>query len=153
MTESTPQTPGPAGLGPKRAVLLALTLLLSGRAMTVAFIGQAGAGGPGDPPSAWLMPLVGDAVIGVSALLIAYLLVRGNGIGAWIAVIVWNIVGIWDALSAFLVQESVPWPEFFMIETFGSTMFLAASAVHLLGLWLVTRDDVRRHDLRSAASA
>ena len=126
--------------------------MLSGRAMTLAFIGDAGAGGLGDAPSAWLMPLVGDAVIGVTALPIAYLILKGHGLGAWTAIVSWNIIGIWDALSAFLVHQSVPWPEFFMIEIFGPSMFFAAGAMHLVNLWLVSRSGIRTHFLGGATS-
>jgi hypothetical protein len=132
-----------------RAVLFAVTLMLSGRAMTIVFIGDVGCG-VGDPPSAWLMPLVGDAVIGVTSLIISYLIARGSGLGAWTAIAVWNAIGIWDALSAFLVHQSVPWPDFFMVELFGSWMFLAAVALHLLCLWLVTRRGVREYYLNPA---
>ncbi len=52
-----------------RKLLLFLVLAASGRAMTLAFIGRAGDGGLGDPPAAWLMPLVGDAFIGLAALI------------------------------------------------------------------------------------
>ena len=135
------------GLGKRRTVLLALTLLLSGRAMTVAFIADAGSGVAGDPPAAWLMPLVGDALIGLSALGIAYLIVRGRGLAAWVTIVVWNVIGIWDALSAFLVHESTPWPEFFMIEVFGASMFFAASAMHLVNMYLITHGEVRNHYL------
>ena len=135
---------GSGRLGRQRTILLPITLLLSGRAMTLAFIGDAGSGAAGDPPAAWLMPLVGDAVIGISALAIAYLVVRGRGLGAWTAIVVWNIIGIWDALSAFLVHESVPWPDFFMIETVGSSMFFAASAMHLTIIVLACQPDIRR---------
>ena len=135
------------GLGRNRTVALAITLLLSGRAMTIAFVARAGNGGPGDPPAAWLMPIIGDAAIGLSAFAVAYLLVRGRGLGAWVVIVSWNILGIWDALSAFLVHQSVPWNEFFMIETFGPSMFFAASAMHLVNVSLISRQDVRSHYL------
>ena len=121
--------------------------------MTLAFIGDVGSGAAGDPPSAWLMPLAGDAVIGVSAFVIAYLVVRGRGLGAWTTIVVWNVVGIWDALSAFLVHESVPWPEFFMIEVFGPSMFFAASAMHLVNLYLITRPAYRDRSVLHADGA
>lgn len=147
MTDLVKQPRALAGLGTKRALLLVITLMLSGRAMTLAFIGDAGAGGVGDPPSAWLMPLVGDAVIGVSALAVAYLIVQRRGLWVWTAIVAWNILGIWDAFSAYLIHVSVPWPEFLMIEIFGLSMFLAASAMHLVALWLVTGDELRTHYL------
>ena len=130
-----------------RVLLLVLTLMLSGRAMTLAFIGRAGGSAAGDPPAAWLMPLVGDAVIGVTALFIAYLIWRRVGLFAWTTILVWNVVAIWDAFSAFLIHHAVPWPSFFMTEIFGSSMFFMAAAMHGLCLYLVTHADGRRHFL------
>lgn len=134
-------------LGTRRTVLLIITLMLSGRAMTLAFVADAGSGIAGDPPAAWLTPLVGDAVIGLSALGIAYLVVRGRGLGAWAAIVIWNFIGIWDALSAFLINQSTPWPEFFMIEVFGPSMFFAAGAMHVANIYLVTHRELRDHYL------
>lgn len=62
----------------------------------------------------------------------------------WTIVVVWNVVGIWDALSAYVVQSTTPWPSFFMIRTFGTSMFFAASALHLLCIVLVSRPSARR---------
>ncbi|MDE2570283.1 MAG: hypothetical protein KGM93_15330 [Sphingomonadales bacterium] len=122
-----------------------LTLMLSGRAMTIPFIARAGGSAPGDPPAAWLMPLTGDAVIGVGGLFIAWLIWKRKGLFAWSAVVVWNAIGIWDALSAFMLHLTAPWPDFFMIRIFGASMFFAASALHLAALWLASRSDVVRH--------
>ena len=145
---TTTAAPASERLGTQRTVLLTITLLLAGRAMTLAFIADAGSGAIGDPPAVWLMPLVGDAIIGLSAFLIAYLIARGHGLGAWTLIVVWNSIGIWDALAAFLVHRSVPWPEFFMIELFGPSMFLAATAMHIANLYLITRVPLRNHYLR-----
>lgn len=54
----------------QKKIMAVLTAMLIGRAMTLAFIHRAGGEGVGDPPAAWLMPLLGDAVIGVSGLLV-----------------------------------------------------------------------------------
>ncbi|MFK7988443.1 MAG: hypothetical protein AB8I08_20645 [Sandaracinaceae bacterium] len=122
-----------------RWVLLAVTLMLAGRAMTLAFLARVGGGAEGDPPAGWLMPLVGDAVIGVTALVVAALVLKGRGVAAWTLIVVWNAIAIWDALSAFLVHTSVPWPSFFMIETFGASMFFMAAGMHALCIFLVAR--------------
>ena len=126
-----------------RKVLLGLTLMLAGRAMTLWFLGDVGSALEGAPPNAWLSPLVGDAVIGVSALVIAGLIVRGRGLLAWTLIVTWNAVAIWDALAAYLVHVSVPWPSFFMVQLFGSSMFFMATAMHLLCLGLIARKEVR----------
>ena len=128
-------------------IILFLTLMLSGRAMTLAFISRAGGTNPGDPPAAWLMPLVGDAVIGVTGLLIAFLILKKTGLWVWTTIMVWNSVAIWDALSAYMIHTTNPWPEFFMIQLLGSSMFFAAAAMHLAIIFLARRPDVKGHFL------
>lgn len=118
-------------------IIFILTLMLSGRAMTLAFIHRAGGTMPGDPPAAWLMPLVGDVVIGISALWVAYLVLNKTGLWVWTTIIVWNSLAIWDAMSAFIIHITNPWPEFFMLDLVGSSMFFAASAMHLVIIVLV----------------
>ena len=134
-----------------RAVAALLTAAHAGRMMTIPFIALAGSGEMGAPPAAWLMPLVGDAVVGAVAPIAAWLVWRGQGVGALAAVVAFHAVGAWDALSAFLVHLSVPWPEFFMIEVFGPSMFFAASAMHAVALALVA-GDARSHRAISLAS-
>lgn len=119
------------------ALALLMTAMLSGRAMTLAFLWEVGASTPGAPPVAWLMPLVGDAVIGLAALPVTFLLWKGRGLGAWTAIVVWNVLGIWDALAALMVHLTTPWPDFFMVQIFGSSMFFAATAMHAGLLLLV----------------
>lgn len=127
----------------QRIVMCVLTLMLSGRAMTIPFIPRAGGGMPGDPPAAWAMPLIGDAIIGLSALWIAFLIMKRSGLWVWTTVITWNIVAIWDALSAFVIHLTNPWPEFFMIQLIGWPMFFAASTMHLVVIVLFCREDSR----------
>ena len=127
----------------KQRIALLITLVLCGRAMTLVFITRAGGSGPGDPPAAWLMPLLGDALIGVSGLGVAYLIAKKSGLWVWTAIVTWNAVAIWDALSAFVIHKTSPWPEFFMIELFGSSMFFVAALMHGAVIVLVSHRDVR----------
>ena len=116
--------------------------MASGRAMTLAFITRAGDGGPGDPPEPWLMPLIGDAVIGVAALAVAYVLWKRPQPGSWLIAVVWSSLAAFDALAAYLVDLASPWPDFFMLEVFGRAMFFAAAAMHVVIIGLLLRDDV-----------
>jgi len=136
----------------KQKILLFLTLMLCGRAMTLAYIGRAGGSNPGDPPIAWLMPLIGDAVIGISGLFIAYLIMKKTGLWVWVTILTWNVLSIWDALSAFIIHSSNPWPEFFMIQIFGGSMFFATSAMHLISIYLLTRAELKQHFFRDAVN-
>ena len=126
---------------------LILTLMLVGRAMTLAFLHRVGGDAPGDPPVAWLMPLLGDAIVGLSGFAVAYLIWRCRGLFVWTTVVVWNVVAIWDALSAYIIHLTVPWPEFFMIQVFGTSMFFVASAMHATILFLVCREPLRTYFL------
>lgn len=130
-----------------KKIMLFLTLMLCGRAMTLAFIARAGGSGLGDPPAAWLMPLIGDAVIGVSGLWIAYLIINKTGLWVWATILVWNAVAIWDALSAYIVHKTSPWPDFFMTEIFGSSMFFVAALMHFAIIVLLNQREIRSHYL------
>ena len=128
----------------KFIVVVVLTGMAIGRAMTLAFICRAGDGGAGDPPLAWRMPLIGDALIGLSAVVILGLLLTRRTPGVWTAAVVWTVVAAFDALAAFIVETSAPWPEFFMIEIFGRSMFFAAIGMHLAILGLLLDAEVRK---------
>ncbi len=125
--------------------MMALILMAAGRAMTLAFIARAGDGGVGDPPDAWLMPLVGDAAIGLGAIIVAVLIWQRPTPTTWVIAVVWSALGAFDALAAFIVQTSSPWPEFFMIEIFGPSMFFAAAALHLAIIYLLSQPEVLAH--------
>ena len=127
----------------KTTLILLLTLMASGRAMTLAFIARAGDGGPGDPPDAWLMPLVGDAVIGLTALGVALLVWRRRSAMTWSLALAWSAIGAFDALAAYLVDIQTPWPDFFMLELFGRPMFFAAAALHIGIIALLMQPAVR----------
>ena len=134
-----------------RTIMLILTLMLSGRAMTLAFISSAGSGAAGAPPSAWLMPLIGDGVIGVTALFVAYLIWQKRGLWVWVTIIVWNALAIWDAMSAYIIHLTNPWPDFFMVQIFGASMFFMASAMHLAIMWMAAQPSVKAHFLGEPA--
>lgn len=122
---------------------IGLVLAATGRAITLAFIGRVGDGGAGDPPDAWLMPLVGDASIGLTAPLVALLLWKRPAPTTWLLAVVWSALAIFDAIAAFLVEISAPWPEFFMIQAFGRSMFALAVCMHLTAAALLFRTDTR----------
>lgn len=123
-------------------IVIGLILLTAGRAMTVPFIVRAGDGGPGDPPRAWLMPLVADALIGLAALAVALLAWRRPSPATWVVAVAWSSIGAFDALAALVIEVTVPWPEFFMLELFGRSMFVAATAIHLAIIYGLTRPEV-----------
>ncbi len=122
-----------------RNLVIWLTLMTAGRAMTWLYLGRAGDGGVGDPPAAWLMPLIGDAAIGTSALAVALLIWKRPSPTSWIIAVTWSAIGAFDAVAAYIIGRTNPWPEFFMIELFGSTMFFAAALLHLVIIWLLAK--------------
>lgn len=124
-----------------KSIVLILTLMMSARAMTLAYIGSTGSDTAGAPPAAWLMPLLGDAVIGISALWIAYLLLKKTGLWVWTTIVVWNVLSIWDSLSAYIISITAPWPDFFMLQTFGSSMFFMAAAMNVVILLIVCQKE------------
>ncbi len=124
-----------------RKIALVFIIMTIGRAMTIPYIHRAGDGGLGDPPEAWLIPLIGDAAIGIAAIVIAFLVWRTPSPATWAATIAWSAIGAFDAVAAFIVEVSTPWPEFFMIELIGRPMFFAAVLLHVAIIILVSRKD------------
>ena len=129
----------------KRNVLIALTAMSIGRAMTLAFVARAGDGGPGDPPDAWLMPLLGDAAVGLVAIGVTAALIRSRSLATWTFAEAFHAIAAFDAVAAMLVDIAEPWPDFFMLELFGRPMFVAAGAMHVVAVVLLWQEDVRRH--------
>lgn len=127
----------------RKKILLVLIALTSGRAMTLLYIGAAGGDAAGDPPRAWLMPLVGDTVVGLSALAVAYLLWKRPGLGSWVTALMWSAVAVFDASAAWMIETIAPWPDFFMIGLFGRAMFPAAVAMHLVIVGLLVSESIR----------
>lgn len=60
-----------------------------------------------------------------------------------IGAVVWTVLGAFDAVAAFIVETTAPWPEFFMLATFGRSMFFAATMMHLAILALLLRSEER----------
>ena len=128
----------------KFRIVLVLTTMAVGRAMTLPYISRAGDGGAGDPPKAWLMPLLGDAAIGLTAIAVVWLLVAHRTVGVWAGAVVFHFIAAFDAVAAFVIDVSVPWSGFFMLETFGRAMFFAAAAMHLFAAALLASTELRQ---------
>lgn len=124
-----------------RKIALVLIVMATGRAMTIPFIHRAGDGGVGDPPDAWLMPLIGDAAIGLAAIAVAMLVLRSPSPSTWVFAISWSAIGAFDAVAAFLIEATTPWPEFFMLELVGRPMFVGAVVLHVAIIALLMRPD------------
>lgn len=135
-----------------KKALAALTLLMAMRMMTVAHVAAAGSGLPGAPPAPWLLPLLGDAVIGLTAIPVALLAWKGRGLLAWTAVVVWNALAAWDSISAFLVNHASPWNDFDLLRAFGPSMFFVSAAVNLVMLAGVAAPRLRAEFLGPAAA-
>ncbi len=125
------------------SIVLGLTVMSAGRAMTIGWLHRVGGGQAGDPPAAWLMPLVGDALVGLTALVVAYLLWRRPTPASWMIAMIWTAIAAFDALAALLVEIAVPWPDFVMLELFGRSMFVAAALIHVVIFVLLSRPEVR----------
>ena len=81
-------------------------------------------------------------MIGITGLLIVYLIVKKTGLWVWTSIIVWNAVAIWDA-SAFIINTTNPWLKFFVIQTVGASKFFAAPAMHPGVILLVNQPDLK----------
>jgi len=73
---------------------------------------------------------------------------------SWLVAVVWTVVAAFDALAAWLVEISSPWPDFFMLELAGRTMFPVAIALHVVILVLLLQPEIgARHGVNTAPQA
>jgi len=85
----------------------------------------------------WFVPLTGDAFVGITALIVAGLLWRSQGLAVWTIGIVWHVIGIKDYIAGLQllvadppIESPAPAEVFFVILGVGA--FLQIISIYLL---------------------
>lgn len=103
------------------------------------------------PPSFGFVAGWGDFLVGVTAPLVAYGLLRGIGLGPWVTAMVWNALGITDlavAVSVGFLSQAAAMLVFLLVLV--PTVFVPALIVaYIVTLLLLTRKNSKEHFLRT----
>jgi len=86
-------------------LVIIITGLMFHRAMAFKMLSEVGK----TIPLPWSIPMYGDAFIGFSAIIIAFILWKFRGLGIWTIGIVWHAIGIKDYLAGLNAHAISPW--------------------------------------------
>ena len=60
-------------------------------------------------PSEWIVSFVGDFIIGITALFLAYQIIRKPSAILWGLLLSWNVLGLFDLFGAIVISFIVPY--------------------------------------------
>lgn len=86
---------------------VALTALMTYRLLPLVSYADLG----GSVPISWVNPFTGDILVGATAPIMTYLLIRYRTLAVWTFVVVWHALGIWDYMTGVIldVVDPIPW--------------------------------------------
>ncbi len=59
-------------------------------------------------PSEWIVPFVGDFIIGITAIFLVYHIIKKPNAVLWGILLSWNVVGLFDLFGAIVVSFAAP---------------------------------------------
>ena len=101
---------------------------------------------PVSSPISWIIPFLGDSIVGLTAPILAVLLWWKKGLAVWTTGIVWTVFGTWDLFTGLILENVNPWLN---NPLGGSTRFIPFFVLSFLNLYLLSRSDVRHYFLDS----
>ncbi len=127
-----------------KPIIIILTAVMTFRVFAIMFLPEA-ASGPGSPLVSWFIPILGDAIIGITAPIVAVVLWKWNTLGAWTLAVVWQTLAIWDSATAAALEVIAGGGPF---EGAGVGPFIAVTLVGLVNLYLLSLPSVRHYYIK-----
>ena len=60
-------------------------------------------------PSKWIVPFVGDFIIGITALFLVYYIIKKPSAILWGLLLSWNVLGLFDLFGAIVISFIIPY--------------------------------------------
>ena len=60
-------------------------------------------------PSEWIVPFVGDFIIGITAVFLVYQIIKKPSAILWGLLLSWNVLGLFDLFGAIVISFIVPY--------------------------------------------
>ena len=99
-------------------------------------------------PSEWVLPLIGDFIIGTTAFFLVYGILKKPSYLIWVLLLSWNILGLIDLLGAIRTSLLVP---FGPIQEIGLTslgvrsILILNTFLQISCMYLLFKDSVRNY--------
>ena len=99
-------------------------------------------------PSEWVLALVGDFIIGTTALFLVYFILKKPSYLIWILLLSWNILGLIDLLGAIRTSLLVPFgpiPEVGLTSVGVRSILFLNTFLQISCIYLLFKDSVRNY--------
>ena len=101
----------------------------------------------GAPPE-WVLALIGDFIIGTTALFLVYFILKKPSYLIWILLLSWNILGLIDLLGAIRTSLLVPFgpiPEVGLTSVGVRSILFLNTFLQISCIYLLFKDSVRNY--------
>ena len=101
----------------------------------------------GAPPE-WVLALIGDFIIGTTALFLVYFILKKPSYLIWILLLSWNILGLIDLLGAIRTSLLVPFgpiPEVGLTSLGVKSILILNTFLQISCIYLLFKESVRNY--------
>ena len=101
----------------------------------------------GAPPE-WVLALVGDFIIGTTALFLVYFILKKPSYLIWVLLLSWNVLGLIDLLGAIRTSLLVPFgpiPEIGLTSLGVRSILILNTFLQISCIYLLFKDSVRNY--------
>ena len=101
----------------------------------------------GAPPE-WVLALVGDFIIGTTALFLVYFILKKPSYLIWLLLLSWNVLGLIDLLGAIRTSLLVPFgpiPEIGLTSLGVRSILILNTFLQISCIYLLFKDSVRSY--------
>ena len=99
-------------------------------------------------PSEWIVPFVGDFIIGITALFLVYYIIKKPSAILWGLLLSWNVLGLFDLFGAIVISFIVPYeplPEI-GLTTLGVRFILSLNTlIQISSIYLLFQTDIKEY--------
>ena len=99
-------------------------------------------------PSEWLVSLVGDFIIGITALFLVYHIIKKPSAILWGLLLSWNVLGLFDLFGAIVISFIIPYeplPEI-GLTTLGVRFILSLNTlIQISSIYLLFQTDIKEY--------
>ncbi len=99
-------------------------------------------------PSEWVLALVGDFIIGTTALFLVYFILKKPSYLIWGLLLFWNILGVLDLFGAITTSLQVPYgplPEIGLTNLGVRFVLILNTLLQISCIFLLFKDSVRNY--------
>ena len=99
-------------------------------------------------PSEWMVPFVGDFIIGITAIFLVYYIIKKPSTILWVLLLSWNVVGFLDLIGAINVSFHAPYgpiPEIGLTATGVRFVLSLNTLIQISSIYLLFHKDIREY--------